>query len=80
MLLAFITSRHEVHGALVMMSKEDAFTPTVFFAASRTEGAIGWTDWGRLQAGVTLSIIPCLLICLRLQKYQVSGLLSGAVK
>ncbi len=33
-----------------------------------------------LQAGVTVAIIPCVLIYLLLQRYYVSGLLSGAVK
>lgn len=38
------------------------------------------TDWGMLQAGMTISIVPCIVIYLLLQKYYVSGLLSGAVK
>jgi multiple sugar transport system permease protein len=79
-LFAFITSWNEFLGALVMMSKQSAYTLPVILAASRTETAIGGTDWGLLQAGVTISIIPCLLIYLLLQKYYVSGLLSGAVK
>jgi multiple sugar transport system permease protein len=33
-----------------------------------------------VQAGVTISVIPCALIYLLLQRYYVSGLLSGAVK
>ena len=33
-----------------------------------------------LQAGVTISIIPCVLVYVLLQKHYVSGLLSGAVK
>jgi multiple sugar transport system permease protein len=33
-----------------------------------------------LQAGVTISIVPCVAIYLLLQRYYVSGLLSGAVK
>jgi ABC-type glycerol-3-phosphate transport system permease component len=33
-----------------------------------------------VQAGVTISVIPCVLIYLLLQRYYVSGLLSGAVK
>ncbi len=33
-----------------------------------------------LQAGVTVSIIPCVLIYVLLQRYYVSGLTSGAVK
>jgi multiple sugar transport system permease protein len=33
-----------------------------------------------LQAGVTISVIPCVLFYLLLQKYYVSGFLSGVVK
>jgi len=33
-----------------------------------------------LQAGVTIAIIPCVLVYFLLQRYYVSGLLSGAVK
>jgi multiple sugar transport system permease protein len=37
-------------------------------------------DWGVMQAGVTVTVVPCIVIYLLLQKYYVSGLLSGAVK
>jgi multiple sugar transport system permease protein len=33
-----------------------------------------------LQAGVTVAVIPCVLVYLLLQRYYVSGLLTGAVK
>jgi multiple sugar transport system permease protein len=79
-LFAFITSWNEFLGALVMMSKESAYTLPVILATSRTETTIGGTDWGLLQAGVTISVVPCIAIYLLLQKYYVSGLLSGAVK
>lgn len=79
-LFAFIMSWNEFLGALVMMSKESAYTLPVILATSRTETTIGGTDWGLLQAGVTISIIPCVAVYLLLQKYYVSGLLSGAVK
>jgi multiple sugar transport system permease protein len=79
-LFAFITSWNELLGSLVMMSKESAFTLPVILAAARTQTSLGGTDWGMLQAGVTISIIPCVAIYLLLQKYYVSGLLSGAVK
>jgi len=79
-LFAFITSWNEFLGAIVMMSKASAFTLPVILAAARTETSLGGTDWGMLQAGVTVSIIPCILVYLLLQKYYVSGLLSGAVK
>ncbi len=79
-LFAFITSWNELLGSLVMMSKESAFTLPVILAAARSQTSLGGTDWGMLQAGVTISIIPCVGVYLLLQKYYVSGLLSGAVK
>lgn len=79
-LFAFVTSWNEFLGALVIMSKGSSFTLPVILAAARTETSLGGTDWGMLQAGVTISIIPCVGVYLLLQKYYVSGLLSGSVK
>ena len=79
-LFAFITSWNEFLGALVMMNRQDTFTLPLVLAAARTQTSLGGTDWGLLQAGVIISIIPCVAIYLLLQKYYVSGLLSGAVK
>ena len=79
-LFAFIMSWNEFLGALVMMSKSSTFTLPVILAVSRTETSLGGTDWGMLQAGITISIIPCVLVYLMLQRYYVSGLMSGAVK
>jgi len=33
-----------------------------------------------LQAGITIAMIPCIAVYLLLQRYYVSGLLTGAVK
>jgi multiple sugar transport system permease protein len=79
-LFAFIMSWNEFLGALVMMSKGSKFTLPLVLAASRTETSLGGTDWGMLQAGVTISVIPCVLVYLLLQRYYVSGLMSGATK
>jgi len=79
-LFAFITSWNEFLGALVLMNKDSSYTLPLILAAARTKTSLGGTDWGLLQAGVTISIIPCVAIYLLLQKYYVSGLTSGAVK
>ncbi len=79
-LFAFITSWNEFLGALVMMSAGAKFTLPLILAAARTETSLGGTDWGMLQAGVTISVIPCVLVYLLLQRYYVAGLMSGAVK
>jgi multiple sugar transport system permease protein len=79
-LFAFVTSWNEFLGALVLMSKESTFTLPLILASARAETSLGGTDWGMLQAGITISMIPCIGIYLLLQKYYVSGLTSGAVK
>ena len=79
-LFAFITSWNEFLAALVIMNRGATFTLPLVLAASRQETSIGGTDWGMLQAGITISVIPCILFYLLLQKYYVSGLLSGVVK
>jgi multiple sugar transport system permease protein len=79
-LFAFIMSWNEFLGALVMMSNGSKFTLPLVLAAARTETSLGGTDWGMLQAGITISIVPCVAVYLLLQRYYVSGLMSGAVK
>jgi multiple sugar transport system permease protein len=79
-LFVFITSWNEFLGALVLLSRDNSFTLPVILAAARQQTILGGTDWGMLQAGITISILPCILFYVLLQKYYVSGLLSGAVK
>jgi multiple sugar transport system permease protein len=79
-LFAFITSWNEFLGALVMMNRGSSFTLPLVLAANLATTSLGGTDWGVLQAGVTLSIVPCVCVYLLLQRYYVSGLTSGAVK
>ncbi len=78
-LFAFITSWNEFLAALIMMNKETSFTVPVMVTSVRT-GQQSSVDWGALQAGVIVSMIPCIAIYVLLQKYYVSGLLNGAVK
>jgi multiple sugar transport system permease protein len=78
-LFAFITSWNEFIAALIFMNKETAFTIPIMLVGVR-QGHFGAVDWGALQAGVIVSILPCLAIYLLLQRYYVSGFLSGAIK
>jgi len=79
-LFAFITSWNEFLGALVMLTRDSSLTVPLVLAAARSVTSLGSTDWGMLQAGVTVAIIPCVVVYLLLQRYYVSGLLSGAIK
>lgn len=78
-LFAFIASWNEFLSALIFMNKETSFTIPIMLVSVRA-GRLGAVDWGALQAGVVLSILPCVLIYLLLQKYYVAGFLNGAVK
>ena len=78
-LFAFINSWNEFIAALVFMNREFSFTVPILLVSVRT-GDHGAVDWGSLQASVIVSIIPCLVVYLALQRYYISGLLSGAVK
>lgn len=79
-LFAFITSWNEFLGALVMMNRGATFTLPLILANARQETSIGGTDWGLLQAGITISVVPCVLFYLLLQRFYVSGFTAGAVK
>jgi multiple sugar transport system permease protein len=79
-LFAFVTSWNEFLGALVLLSRASTFTLPLILASARAETSLGGTDWGMLQAGITIAMIPCIAIYLLLQRYYVSGLLTGAVK
>jgi multiple sugar transport system permease protein len=78
-LFAFINSWNEFLAALIFMSRESSFTVPILLVSVRS-GNHGAVDWGALQASVIISIIPCLAVYLALQRYYISGLLSGAVK
>lgn len=76
---AFINSWNEFLAALIFMTDQDNFTLPIFLSSVRS-GLYGQIDWGALQAGVIVSIIPSVLIFLLLQRYYMSGLTGGAVK
>jgi multiple sugar transport system permease protein len=79
-LFAFVQSWNEFLGALVLLSRASTFTLPLILASARAETSLGGTDWGMLQAGITIAMIPCIGIYLLLQRYYVAGFTSGAVK
>ena len=78
-LFAFITSWNEFLAALIFMNKETQFTIPIWTVSVRT-GRLGAVDWGALQASIIIAILPCIAVYVLLQRYYVSGFLSGAVK
>lgn len=83
-IFAFINSWNEFLAALILMSENSKFTmPIMLSGASLIDtpgGAVTSINWGTLQAGVMVNIIPCLILFLFLQRYYIQGLMGGAVK
>ncbi|MEZ5670515.1 MAG: carbohydrate ABC transporter permease, partial [Alphaproteobacteria bacterium] len=70
-LFAFIMSWNEFIAALIFMSDEGSFTVPIMLTGVAT-GDFGTINWGALQAGVIISILPCALVYVLLQKYYIS--------
>ena len=78
-LFAFFASWNEFIAALTMISTQENY-PLPVVLTLLLDRQMGATNFGFLQAGVVVTMIPCILLFLVLQKYYVSGLVSGGVK
>jgi multiple sugar transport system permease protein len=78
-LFAFLGAWNEFLAALVLMTDQSKFTLPVMMTALQS-GRFGAIDWGAVQAGVTVMMVPCLILFLLLQRFYIRGLTAGAVK
>ena len=78
-LFAFLNSWNEFLAALVLLTDQDKFTLPILMVSVRS-GRMGTIDWGAMQAGITVMMIPCLILFLVLQRHYIRGLTAGAVK
>ncbi len=78
-LFAFFNSWNEFLAALIFMTDNSKYTLPILLLNAQS-GLFGTVDWGALQAGVTIAMLPCLILFLLLQKYYISGLVAGSVK
>ena len=78
-LFAFLGAWNEFLAALVLMTDQSKFTLPVMMTPLQS-GRFGAIDWGAVQAGVTVMMVPCLILFLLLQRFYIRGLMAGAVK
>ena len=78
-LFAFFGSWNELLAALILISDSRAYTLPVMLLNAQS-GQLGSMNWGLMQAGITLSILPCAALFLLLQRFYIQGLVAGAVK
>lgn len=78
-LFAFFNSWNEFLAALIFMTDSSKFTLPILLL-NATEGQLGTVNLGAIQAGVVITMLPCLALFLLLQRYYINGLAAGAVK
>jgi multiple sugar transport system permease protein len=78
-LFTFFATWNEFFAALILISDQSKFTLPVTLTLV-SSGTFGSINWGLLQAGVAVTMVPCIVLYLLLQRYYVGGLLSGALK
>jgi len=78
-LFAFLASWNEFLAALILINDQSLFPLPVALAAGAVNGNNG-VRWPLLEAGVVVTMLPCLLLFFMLQRYYTSGLVAGAVK
>lgn len=78
-LFAFFASWNEYVTPLVLLQDQSLFPLPVALNGAISSGLTG-VNWSLLQAGVVVTMLPCLVLFFVLQRYYVSGLVAGSVK
>jgi multiple sugar transport system permease protein len=78
-LFGFLAAWNDFITPLILIS-DDHKSPLPLAIASLRQQTSYTVDYGATEAGVVVLAVPCLLIFILLQRYYVSGFMSGAVK
>jgi multiple sugar transport system permease protein len=78
-LFSFLASWNEYLAPLIFLNDGSQYTLPLMLVNLRS-GQYGAVDYGALQAGVVVTMVPVLLLYLFLQRYYVSGLVNGALR
>ena len=78
-LLTFFAAWNDFFATLILINDQAKYTLPVSLSIL-SAGQNNAVDWGLMQAGVAVTVVPCVIIYLLLQKYYVAGLINGAIK
>ncbi|WP_194396216.1 carbohydrate ABC transporter permease [Microbacterium atlanticum] len=78
-LLAFFATWNEFFAVLILITDQNLYTLPVSIGILSVDGNFG-VNFGLMMTGVAVTVIPCVIVYLVLQKYYVAGLLGGALK
>lgn len=76
-LFVFIYSWNEFLFALIFTTKDAKTAPLII---SEVMGSVDGTEWGVLFAGVTVQLLPVVLLVAFAQRFLIAGLTAGSVK
>lgn len=78
-LYAFLFSWTEFVGALTFITSNNLFTLPLALL-NMEYGSVGQVNFGYLEAGAVIAMVPCVLLYIGLQRFYIRGLMSGVVK
>jgi multiple sugar transport system permease protein len=78
-LLTFFSAWNDFFATLILITDQSLYTLPVSLNIL-SAGQNNSVDWGLMQTGVAVTVLPCVVLYLLLQRYYVAGLISGAVK
>ena len=76
-IFVFVYSWNEYLFAMIFSTNQGKTAPLIL---SELMGAVDGTEWGVLFAGVTLQLVPVVLLVTLARRYLIAGLTAGAVK
>ena len=78
-LYAFLFSWTEFVGALTFITSNNLYTLPLALL-NLEYGSVGQVNFGYLEAGAVIAMIPCVILYLGLQRFYIRGLMAGVVK
>lgn len=77
-IFSFVASWNNLFTPLVLLTKQEKYTMPIM--VSLLKGDIYKTEYGAVYMGLTLTVLPLIIVYLFLAKYIVSGVALGSVK
>jgi multiple sugar transport system permease protein len=78
-LYAFLFSWTEFVGALTFLTSNNLYTLPLALL-NLEYGSVGQVNFGYLEAGAVIAMVPCVVLYLGLQRFYIRGLMAGVVK
>ena len=77
-IFSFVSSWNNLFTPLVLLTDQDKYTMPIMVSLLR--GDIYKTEYGSVYLGLTLTVLPLIIVYLLLSKYIIAGVALGSVK